>query len=654
MAGLEGTTLGPYQVKGLLGSGGMGQVYRAHDPRLDREVAIKVLALGLAQEPGYLERFRREARAVAQLNHPNIVQVYDFGEQGNLVYLVMPLIPGGTLRDSLAKRGALPLAEALSICEQIASALQYAHERGLIHRDVKPANVLLSAEGRALLTDFGIVRLARKEDTMETLTRVGAFVGSPEYAAPEMIMGQPIDHRVDIYALGISLYQMLTGKLPFTAATPVSLLVMHTSQTPPPPRTINPAIPPAVEAVVLKAIAKAPNERYQSVAELVASLRAASAAQPVAGAPAPATPGTQARPQPVPQVQPATNAFSNLPTVAGPPPGSGPASAAPGWPVTVAPPGWASPASGPAGGAAQGSGPSAWASGPSGWAGSASGPSSTPPPPPTFVTGLAALPGQPPAVPAPRKTPPRRRLLPVMLLALALILVAGGGVVLALGISQNFFKKSSPPTAQQQQSPTVRATSTPLPSPTATMVPTTYYMAHIFLVKNQDLQNGDRAGNQIGINNDQYLSREGPQGDLYQMGDALQFARAAGDAQVIFDSSGAAKFVFLVDRLATYLDAQGYFQHLAGLIPGQKTPMMVGEQAIGGKVPTADGKQTYQLFVRDRNVILILTSVPAGTLQQDFSAYFLSVAQTVAQRGEACNYDPQSLKLVSGDPNGCK
>jgi serine/threonine-protein kinase len=266
LAGLEGTTLGPYQVISLLGKGGMGQVYRARDPRLGREVAIKVLSAALSQEHGYLERFRREARSIAQLNHPNIVSVYDFGEQGNTTYLVMPLIQGGTLRELLGQRGMLPLNEAVALVEQIGGALQYAHERGLIHRDVKPANILVGPDGRALLSDFGIVRVVQGEDSGATLTHTGAFVGSPEYAAPEMVLGQTIDRRVDIYALGMMLYQLLTGRTAFSANTPVQLLMMQAQVQPPNPRSINPAIPPAVEAVVLRALAKSPDQRYGSVA----------------------------------------------------------------------------------------------------------------------------------------------------------------------------------------------------------------------------------------------------------------------------------------------------------------------------------------------------------------------------------------------------
>ncbi|HEY7358341.1 MAG TPA: protein kinase, partial [Ktedonobacterales bacterium] len=393
MAGLEGTNVGPYEIRALLGAGGMGQVYRAHDPRLERDVAIKVLSASLAQEPGYLERFRREARAVAKLNHPNIVQVYDFGEQGDLTYLVMPLISGGTLREYLAHRQVLPLAEALSITEQMANALQYAHEQGLVHRDVKPANILMTSEGRALLSDFGIVRLVQKDDNAATLTHLGAFVGSPEYAAPEMIVGKPVDRRVDVYALGVILFQMLTGRMPFAGATPVVLMMMQAQQPPPPPRSINPDIPPAVEAVILKALAKESGERFQTAAELLAALRAAIAG-PSAGAGY-----TQAS---------LPGGISDLPTIlspsAPPVPGSGPAVYAPPGPGHVPPSVWIGPTSGPAGWPAPGrapagwappaSGPSGWAnpgSGPSGWAASGSGPAA-PPLAPTFGTGLAALP----------------------------------------------------------------------------------------------------------------------------------------------------------------------------------------------------------------------------------------------------------------------
>ena len=606
MAGLEGTNLGPYQVKALLGAGGMGQVYRAHDPRLEREVAIKVMAATLAQESGYLERFRREARAVAQLNHPNIVQVYDFGEQSNLTYLVMPLISGGTLRDYLAKRGALSLDEALPIIEQVAGALQYAHERGIIHRDVKPANILLSDDGRALLSDFGIVRLVQRDDAAATLTRVGAFVGSPEYAAPEMILGQSLDHRVDVYALGVMLYQMLAGRLPFAGPTPVSLMMMQAQQPPPAPRSLNAAISPAVEAVILKALAKAPAERYQSAAELLAALRAVRGASlaPTAYSP-----------------PPVAGAFNDLPTVAHDTP------------------------------LPAGSGSSGWAAPPSGLAG-------TPPPLPTFATGLSMPPNQPqitptglPSAPAQSAPPRRKYLIPVLVLVIALVLVATGGGALAL---TGFFRSAAiTPVAQRSPGATNAVTPSPaLPPPTPTPVPTSYYMAHNYVVMAQDLENGDTTSNPVSIQNNQYVSREGPKGDLYQMGDALTFGRAFGTAQLVRGSDGSLKFIVLVDRFDTYQHADQYFMRDEALIQGTPASMQVGEEAAAGVVPAANGKQTYQLFFRDRNIMVVIATVPMSNPQR-FSDYFISIAQAIAQRGERCTYDPTTLKVLPGNPSDC-
>jgi streptogramin lyase len=470
--GLEGTNVGPYEIKRLLGAGGMGQVYRAHDPRLEREVAMKVLSTALAKEPGYLERFRREARAVAKLNHPNIVPVYDFGEQGDLTYLVMPLISGGTLRDYLAHRQVLPLSEAVSIAEQVAGALQYAHERGLVHRDVKPANILMSDEGRALLSDFGIVRLVQKADAAATLTHMGAFVGSPEYAAPEMVVGEAIDHRVDVYALGVLLFQMLTGRLPFTGATAVSLLMMQAQQPPPPPRSLNPAISPAMEAVILKALAKQPAGRYQTMVEFQAALRAASAA-PSAG-----TTYTTAAP--------AAGTIADLPTISSygvpPAPGSGPAVFPAAGPGSGPPPVWGGPGSGAPGWAAPGSGPAAmppgsvppgWAmpgsgpavmspgSGAPGWATPGNSPAVAPPLPPTYATGLSVLPQQAPVAPPPTKSSGRRRALLIVLPLLALVLVGG-----SLGALSLFSKKTgTPPPGATSTSVVSKATATLTPKP---------------------------------------------------------------------------------------------------------------------------------------------------------------------------------------------
>ncbi|HLV97610.1 MAG TPA: protein kinase [Ktedonobacterales bacterium] len=603
MAGLEGTTVGPYEVIALLGRGGMGQVYRARDPRLEREVAIKVLADALSKEPGYLERFRREARAVAKLNHPNIVPVYDFGEQGNLTYLVMPLIPGGTLRDYLAQRRRLPLAEALAILEQVASALQYAHERGLVHRDVKPANILMSAEGRALLSDFGIVRLVEKGDSSATLTRMGAFVGSPEYAAPEMVTGAPVDQRVDLYALGVVLFQMLTGQLPFAAPTPVALLMMQTQQQPPTPRSLNPEIPPAVEAVLLKALAKKPEDRYQTAAALVTDLRAAAAA-PSAETDLAQTP---------------SGMMSDLPTVAT-------------YRMPQAP-----------------------GSGPAGWANQGSGPAASPPLPQTYMTGLAALPNQStnPPTPLPSSAPPRRsrRMTSLLLVVLAFVLVAGGGATLALAASIGLFKGNTTQTSASQTSSGV--TPPARPSPTPTPLPTVYYMAHFYTVMNGDLENGDTVDKVITIGNNTYEAREGTNGDVYQNGSADMLGRAAGIAQVVRDGNGTPIFVVLVDRIDTYQDAHTYFQRQVGLIQSQPAPQSVGAEAEAGIVQV-NGQQTYQLFVRDVNIIITVATVPMDAAQ-NMSDYFVNIARAIMGRGHECTYSTDGkMTLLPGNPPACQ
>jgi serine/threonine-protein kinase len=603
MAGLEGTTLGPYQIMGLLGAGGMGQVYRAYDPRLEREVAIKVLAATHAQEPGYLERFRREARAVAQLNHPHIVQVYDFGEQGDLTYLVMPLIANGTLRDRLAQQGALPLPEALSLFEQLAAALQYAHARGLIHRDVKPANVLLSAEGGAMLTDFGIVRLTHRAPEATTLTNDGAFVGSPAYAAPEMVLGEAVDQRVDIYALGVSLFQMLTGRLPFVAPLSVSLLVMQVQQQPPRPRSLNPSIPPAVEAVILQALAKAPAERHQSMAAFAAALRAACDDQ-----------ATDAAQEPTIEAQTPQNLHTE------------PESAAPESETAIVEAGQVCETASVD-----------WTMSPEKMA---------------ELHALIVATG-PSTLPSPRLTrklgapPPTASLRWRLLSILLLLAVAASSAALALGVSQGFFPRNAAPTAQHS----ARATATP-PSPTATPSPTTYYEAHNFVIMNTDLPNGERADHPITIQNADYLLREGSQGDLYQMGDALTFGRVFGVAQLARDGNGAVVMVVLVDRFATYQDANKYFMRDQALIQGQPTTMHIGEEAAAGLVPAANGQPTYQLFFRDRNIMVTIAIVQVAN-PQGVNEYAMDVGEALAQRGEHCLYNPLTLQAIAGNPNGC-
>jgi serine/threonine protein kinase len=277
MVDLTGKSLGNYQIVEELGRGGMAVVYRAYQPSLSRYVAIKVLPPQLAFDQEFVQRFLREARSAASLRHPNIVVVHDVGEQDGLYYIVMEYLEGRTLKQVIEQEGSLPVVRVARIVQQVASALDYAHQRGFIHRDVKPANIFVGEGDRVTLTDFGIAKAASEA---EQLTRTGTLVGTPEYMSPEQAEGGVVDHRTDLYALGIVLYQMLTGQVPFKGNTPHSTLYAVVNHPPPPPRQINPALPPAVEAVVLKAVAKRPEQRFQRGAEMTAALQAAVAGQP--------------------------------------------------------------------------------------------------------------------------------------------------------------------------------------------------------------------------------------------------------------------------------------------------------------------------------------------------------------------------------------
>src|SRR6266446_3422297 len=261
MKGIEGSTLGRYELRRRVAQGGMAEVYLGYDRRVRRQVAIKVL---YGRDESFVRRFEREALAVGTLSHDHILPLYDFGEQRPWYYLVMPYIEGGTLREYLLQRKRLSLEEAASFIDQVASALQYAHDHGVVHRDVKPSNILLRPDGYAYLVDFG---LAKAMMETESLTNEGALIGTPEYMAPEQSNGTS-DHRSDIYSLGIILYQMLTGRLPFTADSPVATSLKHIQTTPVSPRELNSEISQAVEKVILKAMAKDPNERYQEAQAL--------------------------------------------------------------------------------------------------------------------------------------------------------------------------------------------------------------------------------------------------------------------------------------------------------------------------------------------------------------------------------------------------
>jgi serine/threonine-protein kinase len=266
---LIGKAFGPYKVLEKIGEGGMGVVYKGYQESLSRYVAIKVLRGELAHDQRFIARFRREALAVAKLSHPNLLHVYDAGVDHNVYYIVMDYVDGGSLKD-LIRQGPLETGRAVSIAAQVADALNYAHQQGFVHRDVKPANVLLTRDGRPLLADFGI---ARALDASMHLTRTGASIGTPEYMAPEQAEGQPADGRTDIYALGIVLYEMLTGQVPFSTPTPMATLYKQVHDPPPPLRQINTAVPPWLEMVVDKALAKRPQDRYRQASELAQALR---------------------------------------------------------------------------------------------------------------------------------------------------------------------------------------------------------------------------------------------------------------------------------------------------------------------------------------------------------------------------------------------
>ncbi len=278
---LIGKMLGTCRLEKPIGQGGMGVVYLAQQTRPARYVAVKVLLPSALMNPEiyreFLTRFRREADVIAKLEHVNIIPIYDYGEQDGLAYLVMPYLTGGSLRDRLARFGALSLQETSSYIDQAAAALDYAHAHGVIHRDLKPGNLLLHADGRLVLADFGIARIIHDSSTTinPTLTSTGMFLGTPEYMAPEMARGEPLDQRADIYGLGILIFQMLSGQLPFIGNTPLAVMAKHLQEPAPALSQVNPTFPPAVNVVVQKAIAKKREDRFTSAGALAQALRLA-------------------------------------------------------------------------------------------------------------------------------------------------------------------------------------------------------------------------------------------------------------------------------------------------------------------------------------------------------------------------------------------
>src|SRR5450432_903573 len=243
MADLIGQHLGQYEITGLLGVGGMATVYRARQSSIQRDVALKVIESKLSHDSDFLKRFEREAQMIASLNHAHILKVFDYGRDKDVVYLVMELLRGGSLADVMT-RGALRLDKTVRVLEQVAPALDYAHHKGIIHRDLKPQNLLLDEAGNTLLTDFGLAKLINETAAM---TQTGLAMGTPAYMSPEQWMSDNVDGRTDIYALGIILFQMLTGSLPFNAESPHRFMYLHLNELPPPLKDYIVDAPPALE-----------------------------------------------------------------------------------------------------------------------------------------------------------------------------------------------------------------------------------------------------------------------------------------------------------------------------------------------------------------------------------------------------------------------
>jgi len=271
---LVGQTLGRFEILSELGRGGMAVVYKARQTDLDRIVALKILPPSLTSDQSYIARFRQEARSAAQLEHPHIMPIYEVGEVAGYHYIAMKFIKGRTLKQVLEQEGALPIARAAQILAQVGEALDYAHRQGIIHRDIKPSNVMITDDGWIYLTDFGLARGVGS--SAGGLTMAGTVMGTPEYMSPEQAQGLPnVGPPTDIYALGVMLYELLTGAFPFKAETPMAMLAARLVHAPIPPRDVRGDLPPAVEDVIMRALARKPEARFASASEMVAALRQA-------------------------------------------------------------------------------------------------------------------------------------------------------------------------------------------------------------------------------------------------------------------------------------------------------------------------------------------------------------------------------------------
>ncbi|NTW01336.1 MAG: serine/threonine protein kinase [Oscillochloris sp.] len=325
MTNLLGRRLGRYEIRAELGRGGMARVYRAIDTLLQRPVAIKVLAAQLSMDPEFVQRFEREARTAANLRHPGIVTIYDVGEQDGLYFIAMEFIDGRTLHSILDEQSTLGLGYAVSILDPVAKALDFAHAQGAVHRDVKPHNIMIDTTGRVVLTDFGIAQTPDADS--QRLTRTGVFMGTPEYISPEQAEARRVDGRSDLYSLGVVAYEIITGRVPFSGATP-QLIVSHAQLPPPPPTSVLAYLPSELDVVLARALAKRPESRYPSGSALVEALRGVAQrySTPLAdhnqiaalvGIPQPHTTpitATPKRPTPPPVIHPPSDSAANVPT----------------------------------------------------------------------------------------------------------------------------------------------------------------------------------------------------------------------------------------------------------------------------------------------------------------------------------------------------
>ncbi len=327
MTGSQHLLINRYQLEKTLGKGGMAVVYRAQDHLLERNVAVKVLREDFSSDPAFRERFRQEAKAAANLSHPNIVTIHDFGIDSGRLFIVMEYVPGTDMYSLLQKRGRFSVEEALPIIRQACAGIGYAHRAGLVHCDVKPHNFIITPDKRLKVTDFGIARALASIQSDERTTVVW---GSPQYFSPEQAAGGPPSPASDVYSLGIVMYYMLTGRLPFTASNASELAHLHREEPPPPPRLFNQAIPPVLEDIILKVLSKEPSSRYRTADQLgrvlmnfeeiiIPEKQQAYAPQRPAASPHPATtaqdPGanrqkTYVKPAPEAAARPASQALS--------------------------------------------------------------------------------------------------------------------------------------------------------------------------------------------------------------------------------------------------------------------------------------------------------------------------------------------------------